>query len=62
MYNCEVGFRQKSGSGSPTMGDQIKRDSLAHIVLFRRGILNVVSPAQLHRARLFSAGKKKKNV
>lgn len=30
---CEVGFRQKSGSGSPTMGDQIRSDSLAHIQL-----------------------------
>lgn len=30
-----AGIRQKSGSGSPPMGDQIRSDSLARIVLVR---------------------------
>ena len=40
-----AGTRQKSGSGSPPMSDQIRSDSLADIVLFRWKILAAPSAA-----------------
>lgn len=57
VCDCELGFRQKSGSGSPTVCDQIRSDSLAHTVLLRSETLSAVSAAPLRCRRLFLQGK-----